>query len=299
MWVFLAVISAFFLGVYDILKKKSLRDNAVLPVLFLSSLTSTLLFLPLILVSECYPEVFSHHLLFVPEITWNQHLLIFIKSLIVASSWILAYYAMKHLPVTIVSPIRSTGPLWTLLGALMIFGERLNSMQWIGISLSLIFFYLFTLAGNKEGISFRNNKWVYFIIGATLIGSASGLYDKYLVRQVNNIAVQAWFSIYMIPVLLPLVYFVWYKRIKITTQFQFRYTIPLIGITLTIADFCYFYALTDENSLIAIVSSLRRSSVLVTFLLGAVIFKEKNLLRKLWLLLGMMLGIILILWGSA
>lgn len=297
MWVFFAIVSALFLGVYDIFKKNSLKSNAVLPVLLLSSLTGTIIFIPIILLSKFNPG-FTDSLLFVPEISWHQHGLIFLKSMIVAASWILSYYAMKHLPITIVSPIRSTGPMWTLLGALIIFAERLNSLQWIGISVSLVFFYMFTLAGNKEGISFRNNKWIYFIILGTLIGSASGLYDKYLIRQVNNMAVQAWFSVYLIPVILPFVYFIWYKRINNTTRFEWRWTIPLIGISLTIADFCYFYSLTDENSLIAIVSSLRRSSVIFTFLVGAFIFKEKNIKRKLLLLLGMMVGIMVILWGS-
>ncbi len=297
MWVVFAITSALFLGIYDIFKKNSLKHNAVLPVLLLSSLTSTIIFLPLILYSKFNPG-FSSHLLFVPDINWHQHLLILIKSIIVASSWILSYYAMKHLPITVVSPIRSTGPVWTLLGAVIIFSEKLNYLQWIGITISLFFFYIFSLTGSKEGLSFKNNKWIYFIVGATLIGSISGLYDKYLIRHISNMAVQAWFSVYMIPVILPFVYLFWYKRMGNTTRFEFRYTIPLIGITLTIADFCYFYALTDDNSLIAIVSSLRRSSVLVTFLFGALIFKEKNIMRKFILLLGMMLGILIIVWGS-
>lgn len=298
MWVFLAIISALFLGIYDIFKKNSLRNNAVLPVLLLSSLTSAIIFFILIIISKMGPASFSHHMLFIPEITWHSHLLIFIKSVIVASSWVLSFYAMKHLPITIVAPIRSTGPLWTMLGAVVIFSERLNMMQWMGIATSFVFFYMFTLAGNKEGISFRQNRWVIFNIAGTLIGSASGLFDKYLIRHISNMAVQAWFCIYMIPVLLPLVYFIWYKKINFTTPFKFRYTIPLIGISLTIADFCYFYALTDENSLIAIVSSLRRSSVLVTFVLGAFLFREKNISTKLMLLLGMMAGILIIVLGS-
>lgn len=297
MWVFFAVVSALFLGIYDIFKKSSLKHNAVLPVLLLSSLTGTIIFLPLIIYSNLNPE-FSGNLFYVPPISAHHHFLVFIKSVIVASSWILAYYAMKHLPVTIVSPIRSTGPVWTLLGAVVIFSEKLNQWQWIGIGVSLFFFYIFTSTGNREGISFKKNKWVYFIIMATLIGSASGLYDKFLIRNISNMAVQAWFSVYMIPVILPFVYFFWYRRIHQTTKFEFRYTIPLIGISLTIADFCYFYALTDENSMISIVSSLRRSSVIVTFLIGAAIFKEKNIFHKLLLLSGMMLGIMIILWGS-
>ena len=51
MWLILAFLSAAFLGVYDSLKKKSLRDNAVLPVLFLNTLFCSLIFLPFIVVS--------------------------------------------------------------------------------------------------------------------------------------------------------------------------------------------------------------------------------------------------------
>lgn len=298
MWVFFAIVSALFLGIYDLFKKNSLKNNAVLPVLLLSSLTSVLIFIPLLLLSKYHPESLSQSFLYIPKITGKQHILIFIKSIIVAASWILSYYAMKHLPVTIVSPIRSTGPMWTLLGAVLFYAEKLNSLQWLGITVSLIFFYLFTLAGNREGISIKNNKWVYFIIIGTLIGSASGLYDKYLIRHINNMAVQAWFCVYMIPVILPVVYFLWYRKIGKTTPFHFKYTIPLIGISLTIADFCYFFALTHQDSLIAVVSSLRRSSVLVTFILGAIIFKEKNIGRKLIFLMGMILGILIIAWGS-
>jgi bacterial/archaeal transporter family protein len=298
MWVFLAIISSFFLGIYDIFKKKSLKDNAVLPVLLLSSGTSAIIFTPFLLISKFAPTLLSGSIFFVPDISWHDHLLILIKSGIVGSSWILAYYAMKHLPVTIVSPIRSTGPLWTLLGAVLIFSEHLNGLQWMGIGISLCFFYLFSTVGNKEGISFSRNKWVYFIIVATLIGAASGLYDKYLIRKINNMAVQTWFSLYMIPVILPFVYLFWYRRRNSTTVFEFRYTILLIGISLTIADFCYFYALTDRESLIAIVSSLRRTSVLVTFLLGALLFKEKNITRKFLFLMGMIAGVFIIVWGS-
>ena len=56
MWVFLAFVSAFFLGFYDIAKKKSLNGNAVLSVLFFNTIFGALIFLPFAIVSAVYPE---------------------------------------------------------------------------------------------------------------------------------------------------------------------------------------------------------------------------------------------------
>lgn len=297
MWVILALISSFFLGFYDIAKKTSLKENAVIPVLFFASAAGALLFVPIIFLSR-YSIIPESSLVFVPVISLKTHFLIFLKSVLVGSSWFFAYVALKHLPITIVTPIRATGPLWTLLGALIIYKEQYTHWQWLGIVTVLVFFYLFSLAGLKEGISFRRNKWVYAIIVATILGACSGLYDKYLLANFRPMAVQPWFSIYLVPVFLPFLLLNWYPRRKTDSKFEWRYSIPLIGILLTIADFAYFYALSDEESLIAIVSVLRRTSVVIAFVGGAVIFKEVNLKRKALALLGILVGVFMIVFGS-
>ncbi len=297
MWVFLALLSAVLLGVYDILKKVSLRDNAVIPVLLLATLAGALIFLPGVVISNFDPEYAKNHFWYVRPTDWYVHGLIFLKSIIVGASWMLSYYAMKHLPLTIVSPIRSTGPLWTLIGALIIFGERLNILQWLGLTCSLTFFWFFSQAGRKEGFSFKNNKWMWCIYAGTMLGSVSGLYDKYLLAHFDRLVVQAWFSIYLVPVILPFAAFKWYPARKLQ-PLKWRYTIPLIGICLTAADYAYFYALSYPESLVSVISALRRCSVVVPFLVGAFILHEKNIKRKAILLLGMLIGIGLIVWGS-
>ncbi len=298
MWVLLGLASAFFLGIYDIFKKLSLNGNAVLPVLFFASLTSAIFFLPIVIGSFFFPEVFQNVGLYAPQLTLAEHLQVILKAVIVVSSWILAFFAIKHLPVTIYAPIRATGPLWTLIGALLIFHEKLNPLQWIGVIVTLLFFYLFSTAGKKEGIEFRKNKWVYFIIAATLFGAISGLYDKFIIAHINRISVQAWFSFYQILVLLPVLVFLWFPKRKINTPFKWRWTIPAIGLTLVIADFLYFYALSYEGSMISLIAALRRGGVIIVFVLGAFIFKEQNLKQKGVFLLGILLGIILITMGS-
>lgn len=299
MWTIAALFSALFLGIYDIFKKSSLNGNAVIPVLFFSTLTSTAIFLPVVIGSRINPQFFAEIGLFAPPLNLVEHLQVLLKAVIVVSSWILAFFAMKHLPISIFAPIRSTGPFWTLAGAILIFHEKLNLYQWIGVILTLLFFYLFSTAGKKEGIEFRKNKWIFFIVLATVLGAVSGLYDKFIIRHIDRIAVQAWFSFYQVAILLPVLLFFWYPKRTTSTPFQWRWTIVAIAVSLVIADFLYFYALSLEGSMISMISALRRSSVLLTFTLGAAIFKEQNLKQKGIWLLGILAGILFITLGSS
>ena len=298
MWIYLAFLSAFLLGIYDICKKVSLNSNAVIPVLFLNTLFSSLLFLPFVLLSHFEPNTLNNSIFFVPEMDMRQHGLIFIKSLIVLSSWIFAYFATKHLPLTIVGPIKATQPIVVLLGALLIFREQLNLYQWIGISFAILSFYLLSLSGKKEGINFKNNQWIIFLVLSVLTGASSGLYDKYLMRQMDAMAVQSWYNFYQCLTMGIVLLCLWYPSRKKTTTFRWRWSIPLISLFLSLADFAYFNALSDPDAMISVVSMVRRSNVIVTFLAGAIIYKEKNLKHKAFDLFLILLGMFFLYLGS-
>jgi transporter family protein len=299
MWVILALTSAVFLGIYEVFKKLSVHKNAVIPVLFISTLTSSLIFLPITVGSAFYPVFFKSIQLFVPQINIGQHGYIFLKSMLVVASWILAFYAVKHLPITIVAPIRATGPIWTLLGAILIFNEQLNAYQWIGVIVTLMFFYLLSTTGKSEGIHFMTNKWVFFIIAGTFLGAASGLYDKFLMRRIDRMAVQAWFSFYQVAILLPIL-IVNRRRVPKNehSTFQWRWSIPLIGVFLVLADYLYFNSLSHSESMISIVSALRRGGVVISFVVGALVFHEKNIRMKAIYLAGILIGILFLSLGS-
>ncbi len=298
MWALFAVTSALFLGTYDVFKKLSLNSNAVLPVLFFSTLTSATLFLPALFLSGFYPGVMNDNIFFIPVAPLNQHKFFFMKSVIVTGSWIFTFFAVKHLPLSIVSPIRATGPIWTLLGAILIFSEQLSPHQWIGIALTLFFFYCFSFTGKSEGIHFTTNKWIFFLIGGTLLGSVSGLYDKFLIRNFDRMAVQSWSTIYQVFLLLPVILFVWFPKREENTSFQWRWSIPMIGLFLVIADLLYFYAISREGSLISVISALRRSGVIISFTMGGLLFHEKNMKSKGWLLGGILAGVLILMFGS-
>ncbi len=298
MWLLLAFCSAGLLGFYDVFKKKSLANNAVLPVLGLNTLFSSLIFLPFILISGLKPEWLSDSLFFVPMAGWEVHKFILLKSVIVLSSWVFGYFGMKHLPLTIVGPINATRPVMTLVGAMLIFGERLNTWQWAGVSMAVLSFFLLSRSGRKEGIDFKSNRWVAFVIASALFGTISGLYDKYLMGQFNNMVVQAWYNVYQLFLMGGIIMVLWWPRRKTSTPFRWDWCIILISVFLAAADFVYFYALGMEDSMISIVSMVRRSSVVVSFLFGAMIFREKNLKSKAVDLLLVIVSMLFLYWGN-
>ena len=263
MWFVLGLLSAFFLGCYDISKKVSLRDNAVVPVLFSSVACSALLLLPFLLASRWTPETMADTPFFVPEVDVRTHGFIFLKSVIVLASWAFGFFSMKNLPITLVSPINATRPMWTLVGALLIFHEQLSLYQWIGILLALLSFMAFSFVGRKEGVSFVHNKWIYCLIIAVVLGAASGLYDKYLMHRFDRMAVQVYYMIYQ-ALLMVVFLFLWKFNPRRGTSFQWRWSIVFISIFLVLADFVYFYALSYPDSLISVLSTVREYGCCMT-----------------------------------
>ena len=286
MWLVLAIFSAVLLGCYDSFKKEALRENAVIPILFLNTLFCSIIFLPFILLSYTTTSL-DGTIFHVSSGGWEVHKYIVLKSCIVLSSWIFGYFGMKHLPLTIVGPINATRPVMVLIGALLVFGEKLNMYQWIGVILAVLSFFLLSRSGKKEGIDFKHDKWIYFIVLAALLGAISGIYDKYLMASsadggvgLDHMIVQSWYNIYQCFLMGIMFLFLWWPTRKKTTPFRWQWSIVFISLFLSAADFVYFYSLSLPGALISIVSMIRRGSVVVSFLFGAMLFHEKNLKSK-------------------
>ncbi len=298
MWLLLGFASAVFLGLYDVEKKRGLENNAVIPVLFLNTVFCSTFFLPALLLSTFAPRTLDGTILFVAAVEWRTHVFIFLKSLIVLVSWGTAYVAIKHLPITIAGPIKSMQPALVLVGALLVFAEQLNGWQIAGIAVSLLCFFLYSVAGRREGISFLTNKWIWWLLVAVVTGAISGLYDKYLMSRFDRMAVQVWYTIYQIVVMLPVLFFGWYPQRKSSTPYEFRLSIVGIALFLCLSDFMYFYALSMPGSMISVVSVVRRSGIVVSFLAGVYVFKDKNIRIKSFIMIGVVLGMYLLYLGS-
>ena len=304
MWLILAFLSAAFLGIYDSLKKKALKNNAVIPILFLNTLFSSLIFLPFIVLSAS-TDILDGSIFHTASGGWEMHKYIVLKAVIVLSSWILGYFGMKHLPLTIVGPINATRPVMVLVGAMLFFGERLNVWQWIGVLLAVASFLMLSRSGKKEGIDFKHDHWIYMIVGAAMLGAVSGLYDKYLMAPVENggvgldrMMVQSWYNIYQCVMMGVMLWLLWWPKHEQTTPFHWSWAILGVSVFLSTADFMYFYSLSLPDAMISIVSMIRRGSVIVSFMFGAMFFHEKNLRAKALDLALVLLGMLFLYVGS-
>ncbi|TLP79149.1 DMT family transporter [Maribacter sp. ACAM166] len=300
MWMYLGLLAALFLGLHNLCKKHAVQGNEVFPVLLGTISSGFLLLLPFYIGSVFFKEYMIDIQFYITDIPLKTHGYILIKSAIMAASWVLAYQALKHLPITIVTPIRSAGPFFTFIGAITIYHEKPNFYQWIGFFLIIFSVLLYSRIGKKEGIHFKRNKWIFAIIGATFLGASSGLYDKFLIQSLalNPQTLQFWFCFYTVLILLVILTITWFPNPEKRKAFQWRWSIPLVGVLLVVADYFYFKALQDPDALIMLLSAIKRSQILIAVVIGGVLFKEQNKRKKLVPLAGIMAGVFLILYSQ-
>lgn len=315
MWIVLSFISALCLGCYDISKKIALRENRVIDVLTLSVCISTVLLSVPWCLSRVCPETMTATPFFVPQLDLAAHGLVVVKSMIVLSSWVFAYISLKHLPLSVVSPMQATRPMWTLVGALLLFGERLNSWQWLGVSLAIGTVFVFSFA-NKSRLKEAKNKvdgrYCVALALAILIGACSGLYDKYLMRSYDHNAVQVYYTFYQALMMVG-VWVIerglrmkkeqanWAKKEQAKWGLELKgawWVIGLISVFLIISDNVYMLALRDPDSLIAVVSTIRRGGAVIGFAYGLLFLKEEDPWKKVACMVGILAGLICLAIGS-
>lgn len=301
MWIILAFISASLLGLYDVAKKQALKGNAVLKVLLLNTIFSTILFSPVIINSLFDLGWFEGTRFAISVGSAAEHGAVFIKAVLVLTSWIFGYFGLKELPITIAAPINATRPVMTLVGAMIIFGERLNLTQWIGVLLAIFSLFLLSHSGKKEGIDFRHNRGVLFVGLAAITGACCGLYDRHIMHSLEPMFVQSWYVLYqavLMSITIAILTIFKVKKQGSADPFHWSWAIPLISLFLSAADVAYLFALSDADAMISVVSMIRRSSVLVSFTCGAILFHERNLRAKAIDLLLIFIGAILLYIGS-
>ena len=285
-WVLLSLISAFLLGFYDIFKKRTVVGNAIIPVLFYSTLISGLIFLPLIITSHFSPGWYDGAFwkqFYVEPLTARQHLLVFGKTALILVSWMFSYSAMKNLPITVVGPVNQLRPAISLLLLFAIFQERLTWMQWLGVVLALVSFYLMNRSGKLEGIHFKTNKWVYMLLGSAVLVALSGVYDKFLLsgESISPTTIQAWYTVYDF-LMMAILFFAFWRPKRSEQPFEWRGGIILMAVFVSIADVIYLSGLNQKAAVIVLIPLILYGvRLLVSFAYGAVFFKEKNIRSKI------------------
>ena len=279
--------SAVFLAFYDLAKKASVRDNAVLPVLLTATLSGGAVYVMVLGAVGGIPAAM--------DVSARDFALIAIKSLIVSTSWVLTYCALRTLPITIATPIRASAPAIVFVVAFFLYGERPTLVQGCGMMLVFAGYWAFGRAGKVEGIDFLRSRAVWLAVGGMCMSALSSLWDKFILQRcaIPVETVQFWFQLGLVAVYAMLLAGRRLMRIE-RTRFEWRWTVPATGILLAAADWLYFHGLAIPDVQISVGSLMRRFSVVITFVLGAVVFRERNLKRKGTALAAILAGVILL-----
>lgn len=281
MWIYLVILSALLLGLYDVCKKQALKKNSVLMVLLCTTALSTLYMCPWFSAMET-----------------GDYLRLLFKAVLVSCSWISGLAAMELVPLSTVSTLKASRPVFVLLFSILIFSEKLNFLQWAGSLLAIAAIFILSRASRKEGIVFTRNRGILYMALCILSGVASALYDKHILSFMNPVSVQCWTNLFITVILALTVLADFLIRRPEFRPLKTDWILPVTALLITLADFCYFKALSTDGALLSIVSMVRRSSVLVPFLFGALLWHEKNIRGKAAALLVMLAGIGLITLGT-
>lgn len=279
MWIWMALASALFLGVYDVAKKAALKRNGVYWILLAATALSALFVSPFL--------------------SWGSgadHLRLIFKAILVTSSWVSGMIALQLLPITTVSTFKTSRPMFVVLFSILLFGERLDLLQWCGVAAVLTALWLLSVSSEREGISFKGNRGFWALLLSVVTGVASALWDKHILTGMQPLFVQSWTNIYITLMLALLILF--RKMRGRSAPFRWDWTILLIAVLITGADMLYFFSLKQDGALLSVISLIRRSSVIITFGVGAVLFSEKRIAQKAGVLLLMLAGVVLLMLGS-
>ena len=293
-WIALGLLAGLVLGTYDFLTKLALKEKTVLEVVFWCSVLGAALWLPFLYAPAQWSGALRVLGLAPQPLDTAQQLALLPKSAMMVATWILSYYSVKFLPLSISAGVRASGPLWTALGAVLLLSESLGWWQWLGLAVSMGSYYLFSLIGKKEGIHFSRNHWVLCMLAATLLSSANALYDKHILAtlQMDLAAVQAYSAVQRGAIALLLLPWV-LRDLEVLSMLRRNWAVPAIAFAYVLAEYIYLAAVQQEGALISVISVLRRTNLVMVFVLSTLFFRENYIWRKTLAIAGVLLGIVL------
>lgn len=294
-WIALGLFAGLLLGAYDFLTKLALQRKDVLETVFHSSLIGGLMWAPFLAIPSSIASGIDAYGLAAKPLSMQEHLLVLPKTIMMVVTWVLSYYAVKSLPLSISAGVRASGPIWTAIGAILFFGEALTFWQWGGIAIASLAYVAFSMIGKREGIAFKSNLWVLSMVLATLLSSANALYDKYLIAdlKLDLASVQAWSAVQRAAMVVPLLIVIG-RRLEFRSLLRENWAIPAIAVTYVIAEFVYLWALKQDGAMISVLSMLRRTNLVMVFVLSAIFFRELYLKQKSLAIGGVVAGISLV-----
>lgn len=278
LWIVFIIIYGILKGLREPIKKEALRGNAVLPVLFGYTFIGFLMSVP--------------SAKGITDIPLNVFFWIVVKSLSIFIGWIFAFKGIKKIPIGVYGIADMSRVIFSTLLGVVFLRESLSVKGVISLILVATGLYFANQKKDIENGEYHY-KYVIYVFLSCFFNAISGTLDKYIMStgEITSSALQFWFM------LLTSLFYLSYMMIK-REQIEIKkvFTNPwvyLLSFSLVFGDRLLFIANQDTESKITVMTILKQSSAVVTILLGKLIYKEKNIAKKLLCALIIICGIAL------
>lgn len=275
-WVLLTFIHAVFAGIFQTSNKKARESNSALEILGVFSLLSLIL---TFFISKNVFDIQAFYLFGV-----------FIKSSVIVGALLLNLYAVKNVSLSKYGIIHLSRVIFSVLLSVIVLKEKLTPPIITGIIIVIIGLYMVNNVSKKEK-KVSSFKYEIMLLISCFLNSISSILDKTLSQHLTNSQLQFWYILFI-----TLIYWViiLIKKPKINIKtIKKNYWIPIMTFTLIIGDKVLFMANGIPESQVSVMTVIKQFSTIETILFGKLLYKEKNIIKKiLWSLL-IILGIVL------
>lgn len=229
-------------------------------------------------------------------------LVLFGKSIINATAFLLIMVALKNLDISRALPVLAASPMTVALLAFIFLGESLSLSEVMGMLLIVSGTYILELKRNENILApfrvFIDSKYHRIILSALGLMSLSAILDKLLLTSfklppLTFLVIQNYFFL-IIFLIFRMLY-----NLKNNNEKLFNgvsKNILLIIILIAIATIGYRWTQIEATKLgpVGLVIAVKRLSVLFAVVIGAKLFKEENYLRKVIATITIVAGALLI-----
>ncbi|MEM0154631.1 MAG: DMT family transporter [Methanothrix sp.] len=270
-WYYLVIISSIIMGVSTIIEKYALKNEHATS--FSASFSIVI-------------AVFS--LIFLPFAKFNiniyELLIIYLMSIFSTISYLFNARIYKHGNISVSTPVLSSLPqLFVVLLAFIFLGEKLTILQYFAIAILLITTYLLiSPTGTKKHKQFDSKKYIYLLIVNTLIIAVGAILMKYLLNAGANLYTMFILLEIFIAINMTIIISIKYNGIR--EEFSNLVKNKRIIFSIAILSLVYriLYYASLQLAYVSLASPLRNSiSVIITIVIGGLVFHESNLKRKL------------------
>ncbi len=284
-----AILAGFFVALSDALNKKFLSSLGSPYMVIARTLGSLPFLFPLFIYLTLKHNCFFY---FSSNFVFTVSILLILE--IIAT--LLYMKGIQISPLSLSLPFLSFTPIFIILTGYILLGEKISKLGALGIFLIVLGSYCINLPSIKEGWlspikAIKKEKGSLLLLKVAFIYSITSVLGKKELLLTDPV----WFASFyfsLLGVFATLVIKIFYKIKILDFIKKHKNAILLVGGTQALMCFCHMIALSHIET--AYMIALKRTSILFAVILGYLIFKESYFLIRLFSVIFMLLGILII-----